>query len=52
MRTSEILATLAVVGTVAVVAVLNINTQSSGQTFLATPFSEAERQFISHIAKY
>jgi KDEL-tailed cysteine endopeptidase len=52
MRTTEILATVAIAGAVATFAALNINTVQSGKTFLATQITEAEREFINYIAKY
>jgi len=53
MRTSEIIASIAVAGCVATFAVLNLNESStSGSSFLATPIGEVERAFISFCAKY
>jgi hypothetical protein len=52
MRAVEFLATVAVAGAVATFAVMNMNSVQAGQNFLATPISEAEREFINFIAKY
>lgn len=52
MRTTEILATVAIAGAIATFAALNINTVQSGKTFLATTITDAEREFINYIAKY
>ena len=51
MRTSEILSTLAVCGTVATVALFNMNSVSSGTTFLAAS-SPVETAFNNFLAKY
>ena len=46
----QIIATVAVVGAVATFALLNVNSVQNGKTFLATPLTEAEREFINFIA--
>jgi len=53
MRTTEVLATVAIAGAVATFAVLNVNsTPSNANTFLATSITDAEREFINFIAQY
>jgi len=52
MRTKEIIATVAITGAVATLAVLNLNSINSGKTLLATPFTEAEREFINFISRH
>lgn len=52
MRTTEVLAALAVSGAVATFAILNVNQVGTHHTFLATEISEAEREFINFIATY
>jgi len=52
MRTTEIIATVAIAGAVATFAALNLNSVQSGKTFLATQITDAEREFINYIAKY
>ena len=53
MRTSEIIATIAVVGSVAAFALLNSSTQMQGQNFLAmTPMQEVEHEFMNFVSKY
>jgi len=52
MRTSEILATIAVVGSVATFALMNTAAPAETQNFLGTPITEAEREFINYITKY
>jgi C1A family cysteine protease len=48
----NIIATLAIAGTAATLALLNMNSAPVHQNFLATPFTEAEREFIDFIAKH
>ena len=52
MKTPQVLATVAVAAGVACFATLNMNAVSSGQGFLATPFTDAEREFINFIATH
>jgi len=54
MRTTEVLATVAIAGAVATFAVLNVSTAGpqAKSTFLATAISDAEREFINFIAQY
>jgi C1A family cysteine protease len=53
MKTTEILATLAIVGTVATVAVLNVNNSFSAEsTFLQAGHSEQEQAYMQYLAKY
>ena len=52
MRAVEFLATVAVAGAVATFAVMNMETVVSGQNFAVTPFSDAEREFITFISKF
>jgi cathepsin L len=46
------LATIAIAGSIAALAILNINSAPAHKTFLSTPFTEAEREFINFIAKH
>jgi C1A family cysteine protease len=52
MKTPQVLATVAIAGAVAALAVLNSNTAPAHQAFLATPITDAEREFISFVAHY
>src|SRR5687768_5039337 len=52
MRTTEVLATIAVVGTVATFALFNLQTLPSHQTFLAEGPTEVEKSFMNYMAKY
>ena len=52
MRTKEILATIAITGAVATFALLNVNSVQSGKTFLATPMTDAEREFITFVSEH
>jgi len=52
MRTTDILATIAVVGSVATFALFNLNAASSHMTFLADPSGEVDQAFNSFLAKY
>lgn len=52
MRTREIIATVAITGAVATFALLNVGTIQTGKTFLATPITEAEREFINFISEH
>jgi hypothetical protein len=52
MRTREIVATIAVSGAVAAFALLNMNGVQMGQTFLSTPMTDAEREFINFISEH
>jgi hypothetical protein len=52
LRTSEILATIAVVGSVATFAVFNLSSSPAHQTFLAGPSNPVEGAFVKYIAKY
>jgi cathepsin L len=52
MRALEFLATVAVAGAVATFAVMNVNSVNSGDNFLATPITDAERAFINFISEY
>jgi C1A family cysteine protease len=51
MRTTEILATIAVTGAVATFALLNVGTVNTGSAFLSTPMTDAERQFINFVSE-
>jgi C1A family cysteine protease len=51
MRTTEILATVAVTGAVATFALLNVGTVNTGSAFLSTPMTDAERQFINFVSE-
>jgi C1A family cysteine protease len=51
MRTTEILATIAVTGAVATFALLNVGTVNTGSAFLATPITDAERAFINFVSE-
>lgn len=50
MTLKQVLASVALAGTVAAFALLNSNQFSSGQSFLSTPMSEAEFEFINFIS--
>jgi len=52
MRTKEILATVAITGAVATFALLNVNSVQTGKTFLATPLTDAEREFITFVSEH
>jgi hypothetical protein len=52
MRTSEILATIAVVGSVATFAVFNLSASPASTNFLAGPSNPVEAAFGKYIAKY
>src|ERR1017187_503671 len=53
MKTPQVLATVAIAGAVATFAVLNSNSATtSHQAFLATPITDAEREFINFIATH
>ena len=52
MRTSEILSTLAVCGTVATVALFNLSSTAQGSAFIAAPVGEVEVAFQNFLAKY
>jgi KDEL-tailed cysteine endopeptidase len=52
MRTSEILASIAVAGSVAAFAMFNMNALPSASTFLQTPHDEATLAFNAYLAKY
>jgi C1A family cysteine protease len=52
MRTKEILATVAITGAVATFALLNVNSIQTGKTFLATPMTDAEREFITFVSEH
>jgi cathepsin L len=52
MRTTEIIATVAITGAVATFALLNVGTVSTGTTFLATPITDAERAFINFVSEH
>ena len=52
MRTKEIIATVAITGAVATFALLNINSVQNGNTFLATPMTDAERSFIQFVSEH
>jgi len=51
MRTTEIIATLAVAGTVATFAILNLNSAAQGSSFLAVK-DEVTASFNGYLAKY
>ena len=51
MRTRDVIATVAVTGAVGTLAVMNAGTVQANN-FLATPFTEAEREFINFIAEH
>jgi hypothetical protein len=48
----NIIATVAIAGTAATLALLNMNSAPVHSNFLATPFTEAERAFIDFIATH
>ena len=52
MRTPQVIATLAITGSIAAIALMNMNSAPSHSSFLSTPFSEAEREFINFIARF
>jgi hypothetical protein len=52
MRTTEIIATIAVTGAVATFALLNVGTVNTGKSFLATPITDAERAFINFVSEH
>jgi type II secretory pathway pseudopilin PulG len=53
MRAKQIIATIAIVGTVATLALLNVNQAPAKATFLQQEsFTSAEKEFINHISKY
>ncbi len=52
MKTTQAAAAIAIAGAVATLAVMNSNQLPSGSTFLATPLTEAEREFINFISTY
>lgn len=53
MRTKEIIATIAIVGSVATIALLNVNQQPMKSTFLKeNAFTVAEQEFINYLSKY
>ena len=52
MSTSKVLATVAIAGSVAALALLNFNSAATHSTFLSTPITSAEREFINFIAKH
>jgi C1A family cysteine protease len=52
MRSPQILATVALAGAVATFAIMNQSTASTGSTFLGTPFTDAEREFINFITTH
>ena len=52
MRTTEIIATVAITGAVATFALLNVGTINTGATFLATPITDAERAFINFVSEH
>jgi len=52
MRTKQIVAGVAITGALAAFALLNMNSVPSGRTFLATPFTEAEREFINFVSQH
>ena len=52
MSTKQIIATVAITGAVATFALLNVNSIQSGKTFLATPMTDAEREFIHFVSEH
>lgn len=52
MKTPQVLATIAIAGAVATFALFNSNSAPSHQAFLATPITDAEREFINFVAHY
>jgi C1A family cysteine protease len=52
MTSKQILATVALTGAVATIALLNVNSTGSPTNFLATPMTDAEREFISFITEH
>jgi hypothetical protein len=52
MNSKKILATIAISGAVATFALLNVNSVQSGKTFLATPMTDAEREFITFVSEH
>lgn len=50
MKTTEVLATLAVTGAVATFAILNVNQAPQASTFLATQITDTEREFINFVS--
>ena len=51
MNTKQVVATLAVVGSVAAFAMLNMTSIATNESFIAAPVSEQERSFQSFVAK-
>jgi len=52
MRTKEIIGTVVVTGSVAAIALYNINNLPTHNSFLAEPNNEYEHAFNAYIAKY
>jgi len=52
MRTPQIIATIAIAGSVAAFALMNSGSAPSHRNFLATPITDAEREFINFIATH
>lgn len=48
----KVAASIAIAGSIAAFALFNVNSLPEHQTFLATPFTEAERAFIDFIATH
>ncbi len=52
MRAGEILGSVAVAGAVATFALVNVGTVQTGNNFMGTPITEAERNFINFISEH
>lgn len=52
MNTKQVIGTVAITGAVATFALLNVNSIQSGKTFLATPMTDAEREFITFVSEH
>jgi len=48
----SIIATAAIAGACATFALLNVGTVSTGNSFLATPMTDAERHFINFVTEH
>lgn len=48
----QIIATVAITGAIATFALVNLNAPHTGKTFLSTPISHAEREFINFISEH
>ena len=52
MRTTEIIATVALTGAVATFALLNVGSVQSGSFLASSPISDAERAFITFVSEH